>query len=132
MNEQDNDHADDNYRLTTRASELFDESVQSLDAQTRSRLNRSRQLALADIQSGRGFKTLSPWVPVAGFATATAFAVLLWSGQAPPIDTAPMAATPDFEILLNDDSIEMLQDLEFYSWIDMDAEMELSEDSNVG
>jgi hypothetical protein len=55
--------------------ELFDESVDGLDAATLSTLNQARQRALATIT--------------------------------------------DMEILLGEDSIEMLEDLEFYSWIDM-------------
>ena len=40
----------------------------------------------------------------------------------------------DFEILLGDDSFEMLQELEFYSWLDIEAEVERDEDvgRNVG
>ena len=39
----------------------------------------------------------------------------------------------DFELLLNDDSFDMLQDLEFYSFIDVDAEMMIEDaDADVG
>ena len=32
------------------------------------------------------------------------------------------AAVTDMEILLTEDSLEMLEDLEFYSWMDLDEE----------
>ena len=38
------------------------------------------------------------------------------------------AAVSDFEILLDQDEFEMLQDLEFYSWMDIDGKT----DGNVG
>ncbi len=42
------------------------------------------------------------------------------------IQTVPAAVT-DMEILLGEDSIEMLEDLEFYAWIDM-----LEQENDVG
>jgi hypothetical protein len=69
---------------------LFDQSVDGLDASTLSRLNRSRQLALAEPQQAH--TVLRRWAPVTGIAAA--------------------------EILLGEDSFDMLEDLEFYSWLD--------------
>jgi len=37
----------------------------------------------------------------------------------------------DIEILLTEDSLEMLEDLEFYSWIDLDEDGN-APDGNVG
>jgi hypothetical protein len=33
----------------------------------------------------------------------------------------PTSTATDFEILLNEDNLEMLEELEFYSWLDLDA-----------
>lgn len=112
-----------------RARQLFDESVEGLDAQTRSRLNRARQQALASADSNAGFRPLSPWVPATGVAAAAVIALAIWGGSPQPEEPAPTAMDADFEILLNADSLEMLEDLEFYSWLDLDA-IEL--DENVG
>lgn len=131
MNNRDN-KVNKHDPLVGRAKALFDESVQGLDGHTRSRLNRGRQAALAKIKSGRDFKTLSPWVPAAGLAAAAVFAVVLWNAQVPTSDMAPLAEATDFEILMDENSLEMLQELEFYSWIDMEAETDVSEESNVG
>jgi len=38
----------------------------------------------------------------------------------------------DMEILLTEDSLEMLEDLEFYSWIDLDEELSTEPENHVG
>ena len=131
MNERHDDlAASAEQQLADKAHALFDESVQGLDAQTQSRLNRGRQRALAELDSGAGFRTPSKWVPAAGVAAAAVFAVVLWSGKPPVDESSPPATATDLEILLNEDSFEMLEDLEFYSWIDLDAELDAG--ANVG
>ena len=103
-----------------KAKQLFDESVEGLDAQTRSRLNRGRQVALNELATGR--PVWVQWAPAAGVAAAAVFAVVLWTGTQPVDELTPEASASDFEILLTEDSFEMLEDLEFYSWIDLDEE----------
>lgn len=115
MNER-KDIADEAF--AKKARELFDESVEGLDANTRSRLNRGRQAALEELTAGR--PAWVQWVPAAGVAAAAVFAVVLWTGNQ-PVDELTPAAT-DFEILLTEESFEMLEDLEFYSWIELDEE----------
>lgn len=112
------DEADELFISQTKA--LFDESVQSLDAATRSRLNQGRQAALAEIATGAGFGRWNQWVPVAGVAAATVFAVVLWRGSPQVNEFLPSATASDFEILMDRDDFEMLENLEFYSWIDFD------------
>lgn len=105
-----------------KAKRLFDESVESLDGQTRSRLNRGRQAALAELKSGK--PVWVQWAPAAGVAAAAVVAVVLWTGNPPVDELTPMASASDFEILLTEESLEMLEDLEFYSWIDLDENAE--------
>lgn len=98
------------------AKALFDASVDRLDAATLSQLNRGRHRALAELRTTSG--GWLRWVPAAGFATAAlVVAMVILPGPA-DIGSVPAAVT-DMEILLGEDSIEMLEDLEFYSWIDM-------------
>jgi hypothetical protein len=103
-----------------KAKQLFDESVEDLDGQARSRLNRGRQAALDELATGR--PVWVQWAPAAGVAAAAVFAVVLWTGNQPVDELTPEASATDFEILLTEDSFEMLEDLEFYSWIDLDEE----------
>jgi hypothetical protein len=116
MNEQKDTVADKAF--AEKAKQLFDESVAGLDGQTRSRLNRGRQAALDALKTGR--PVWVQWAPAVGVAAAAVVAVVLWTGNPPVDDLTPEASAADFEILLTEDSFEMLEELEFYSWIDLD------------
>ena len=108
----------DEKELTAQARELFDDSVERLDAATLSRLNQGRQQALQEIRETGTAGQWARWVPAGGLATAAVVAVVVWQGM-PVEHSAPAAGTAtDFEIMLSEDSLDMLEDLEFYSWID--------------
>ncbi len=106
---------------------LFDRSVEGLDASTLSRLNQSRQLALAQTQQAH--TQLLRWAPATGMVAAVLIVVMVMRGPTgvDGIDL-PVAAT-DMEILLGEESIDMLEDLEFYSWLDM---VEAEDGGDVG
>jgi hypothetical protein len=127
MNKRNESPANDAFTL--RAKKHFDESVENLDAKTRSQLNRSRQAALAELNKG-GPRWIE-WAPAAGVAAAAVVAVVLWTGERPTDALTPATINADIEILLTEDSFEMLEDLEFYSWIDLDEELEAA-GGNVG
>jgi hypothetical protein len=113
--------------LAKRAKDLFDESVDGLDAATLSRLNQGRQRALAELDGRASHQGLwLRWVPVTGVAAAVLVTVMVINGQAPG---DPPVTASDFEMLLEEESLEMLDDLEFYTWLELaDAEA----DGNVG
>ncbi len=106
------------------AKTLFDESVDKLDAATLSTLKQSRQRALAEAHA-QPTQWLR-WVPAAGMAAATLLVVMVILPDPANIQPVPAEVT-DMEILLGEDSIEMLEDLEFYAWIDM-----LEQENDVG
>lgn len=118
MNEQD-----DAFEKTAKAA--FDSSVDKLDAATLSRLNRSRHEALQELERPR--HRWSRWMPATGVATAVLVAIVILQSPMTIDDEVGPTSLTDMEILLGEDSIEMLEDLEFYSWIDV-AELE----SDVG
>jgi hypothetical protein len=131
MNERNKQAADiEDDTFATRAKELFDQSVRGLDAETQSRLNRSRHDALAQVAAGARQGQWYQWAPAAGVAAAAVVAVVILNGRPPVDELTPPATASDFEILLNEDSFEMLEELEFYSWIDLEGEMESN--GNVG
>ncbi|MDJ0916179.1 MAG: hypothetical protein QNJ05_00345 [Woeseiaceae bacterium] len=107
---------DSNDAFEKRAKQLFDDSVDSLDAATLSRLNQARHAAVE--KSPRRWPPLLRWAPAGGLATAAAVALLLMQSPA-LIETPGDASTVDMEILLSEDNLEMLEDLEFYDWIDL-------------
>ena len=96
--------------------ETFDESVDALDGATLSRLNRSRHAALAELQQSQ--RRWRGWMPAAGMAAAVLLAIVVL--QLPfGVQSVPgVASVTDMEILLDEDSIEMFEELEFYSWMD--------------
>ena len=104
--------------LAVQAKALFDDSVERLDAATLSRLNQGRQKALEEVRVAGPAGQWARWVPAGGLAAAAVVAVVVWQGA--PVETSAPAAgsAADFEIMLSEDSLDMLEDLEFYSWID--------------
>jgi hypothetical protein len=111
----------DDKAFADKSKDLFDDSVERLDAATLSRLNQGRQAALAEIA---GAKTARPWVrwmPATGMAAAAVIAVVVLRGPG-TTGTETLyeidGQVADFEILIGDDEFEMLEELEFYSWLD--------------
>ena len=114
-------------QFAEQAKELFDDSVERLDAAALSRLNQGRHAALEQLQSGRSIGAWGRWVPLTGIAAAALITVMVV--RAPePVDL-PTATVTDFEILLEGESLEMLEDLEFYSWLET---TDLNANDNVG
>ena len=127
MNERNDVTAEEAF--SEKAKAVFDESVDNLDGETRSRLNRGRHAALAEIDKQRS--AWIQWAPAGGVAAAALLAVVLWTGNPAVDELASPAMAADIEILLTEDSLEMLEDLEFYSWIELsDATDEAMEPAN--
>lgn len=112
-------------KLVKQAKEAFDQSVDGLDAATLSRLNRGRQAALAE--AGRPGHQWLRWIPATGVAAAALLAVVTLQGPA-DMDVISAPAT-DLDILLSEENIEMIEELEFYSWL---ATQELEGDGDLG
>jgi hypothetical protein len=115
-------------QLREQAKTLFDGSVDGLDAATLSRLNQSRHRALEELRRP-AIATWGRWAPAAGVAAAAVVAVVMINGNVGEAPVSGPVTASDFEMLLEADSLEMLEDLEFYSLLDVvDAEA----DGNVG
>ena len=107
-------------QLARRARELFDDSVDGLDAATRSQLNRRRHEALETATGGVAWR----WdrlVPATGVAAAAVLAVLVVNGNRPDVAPMPTNGVADMEILLEGDELEMFEDLEFYMLLEFEA-----------
>ena len=103
-----------NDKFAKEAKALFDESVEQLDAETLSALNRRRHAAL-EAARGRQAEWLR-WIPAIGVTAAIVLAVMLATPRPEGVDAVPL---DDMDILLGEDSIEMLEDLEFYAWMEL-------------
>lgn len=103
--------------LEERSRELFDDSVARLDARTRSRLNQARQRALAEMNKGSARRY---WLgaPLGGLAAAALIAlILIRTGGESPSGEKAGTLLDDFDIVADADNFELIQDVEFYSWL---------------
>ena len=102
-----------------RARELLLESVDHLDAATRSRLTQARHAALAARS-----RTLAKWLdlrvlaPSGAVAAVALVAVLLWGGPAHHPVNDSSGEMDDLELLTDSDGYELSQepDLDFIEW----------------
>ena len=117
-----------NEEFVSQAKELFDDSVERLDAAALSRLNQGRHRALAELETAKPLGQWLRWVPAAGIAAAAVLTVMVMNAPAPTVMDEPITAS-DFEMLLEDDSLELFEDLEFYTWLET---ADLETNGNVG
>lgn len=110
-------------RLTRDAERLLRQSVEQLDAATLSRLNRARQTALAEFDRRQQRPAwLAGWQPAVGAALVALVAVGLWVGGMPgssPVTVHAEQAT-DLELIFADENLDMIEDLDFYDWVEAD------------
>jgi len=116
-----------NEQIEDRAKTLFDDSVERLDAATLSRLNQGRQKALDELRRAENTVSWGRWLPAVGVAAVAVVTVLVMRGPVDVVDD-PVTAS-DFEMLIEADSLEMFEDLEFYSLLD---EVDAETNGNVG
>jgi hypothetical protein len=112
---------EDMRELERRSRAAFDESVESQDAATRSRLTRARARALEEL---RGRRAAGPalWIPV-GAAAAALVAAMLWqreeAGPAAALNEATVGALEDLDLMAGGEDFDMLaEDPGFYAWAD--------------
>lgn len=111
--------------LEARTKEVFEESLGALDGHTRSRLAQARSRALEELNSRAGRRWGASWAPAGAVALAALATWMLWFGRPEPEGTAAFsaAAASDLEILLGEEELEMIQELEFYAWLEDQAEL---------
>lgn len=119
----------DNERIVDKAKALFDDSVDNLDAATLSRLNQGRHRALAELERGSSIKPWLRWVPATGIAATALLAVMVMRGPGGVDSLEGPVTASDFEMLLEEDSLDMLEELEFYLWLEA-SDLEVT--GNVG
>ncbi|HKE94452.1 MAG TPA: hypothetical protein VKB34_09125 [Povalibacter sp.] len=116
------DH-DERSPFEQRSKALFDESVEQLNGHVRSRLTQARHQAVA--QSGASHLSRRIWMPAAAATAAAVVAVFVVVPRLGNERGLPesFAAADDMAILLNNDDLELLEDMDFYVWLDSDAEV---------
>ena len=116
--------------LERRAREIFEDSVESLDAQTRSRLNVARQSAIQELEAGaaRGW---TAWARILAVAGVAALAVVLWrgpggdEGSQSTANGSPAGLDP-LEFVVSGEDLDLVSgDLDFYAMLE-ELELELA------
>lgn len=103
-------------RLEQRAKDLLDQSADELDARTRSKLTQARHAATAELRHSRANPWLR-WAPVAAMALVAAIVVTLPTRNGPQRESSP-TLLEDFDLVADAENLELLQDVEFYAWLD--------------
>lgn len=116
-----------------RTREALNQSADQLDARIRSRLTQARFAAVEEARKQRTPFAWRMWIPIGG-AAAAALAVLVWSGglrQLGPTQSglsgvaqvqSPFA---DLDIIAAEENLEMMEEIEFYSWLDTQSAPEV-------
>ena len=118
------DHDDRLEQTRRRAREVFDASVESLDAGTRARLSRARFEAVEAANRGRsaGWRT---WFSAAAVAATVIVAVAIWrmpeSAESPVAVAAPGDTALDaVEMIVDGEALDLVEnDLAFYDWLEV-------------
>lgn len=122
MKPEDGDSDEKLTAFERRARELLRASADGLDAGTRSRLTQARFAAMEEARRGGTSTVWKLWLPAGSLAGAAALAAVLWSGrpdvQWSPAVAAGQAPLEDLEILVAGESFELLEELEFYVWVE--------------
>ena len=129
------DNMSEDRALEERTKLLFDKSVSSLDPQTRSKLTQARYRALEELEGSAPAGWRPRWIPAGVLAAGVLVVVMLWQGQpavSPETPAFGVAALSDLEIILGDGDLGMLQELEFYAWLDEQAEIVTPESAEGG
>ena len=110
------------------AGELLRERANNLDAATRSKLNQARQRALDELDRKQR-RPKSIWLPVGAMAAMALLAAglsldLLKLGSNGQPVSVPAAQTeaqvPDLELMFAEESLEMMEEMDFYLWLEED------------
>ncbi len=103
--------------LAKAGQDWLERRSESLDAQTRSKLNQARQAALDTMEKKSRFGLA---LPLAGASAAAILVAVLMVARPvdSPVTTAPQLAkevpADDFELLLAVENLEMIEDFEFF------------------
>ena len=64
-------------------------------------------------------------MPAGGVAGVAMLSLMLWKGQMGPLTTSgfDVAAVTDLEILFGEEEFDMIEELEFYAWLEEQVEL---------
>lgn len=114
----DRQHSNDE-SLMPQVRAALDSQTEELDTNTLARLHAARRLAIAELEARaqRRAQRTAWWVPAGAFATVAMAAAVytLWNGSS---ISPPDAEFADIQMSAEADDLEIVEDLEFYEWLD--------------
>ena len=96
------------------AVDTLEQSLDGLDVATRARLRAARLRALEATSSGLDWRN---WFTAAGFASAVSLSLFLTTGHLYTQNVQPANPVQDIEILVEIETIDFYDDLEFLEWL---------------
>jgi hypothetical protein len=104
--------------LETRSKAAFDASVSELQPGICVRLREARRAAVQP--TGNRSRRLW-WIPA--FSTAAIAGLVLWltpvlEPRQQPLTDSLVARTEDMSLLMNEDNLELIEEMEFYAWLE--------------
>lgn len=108
--------------IEARSKAVFDTSVDEVNARVRSRLTQARFAAVAELERRKRSRWQGIPAPATGLATIAIVAALVVGPlihRTGPV--GPTLADEDMPILLDTDNMEMIENMEFYAWLDDDT-----------
>ena len=122
---------DDERAFEARTQAAFDASVGALDAATKSRLTQARVRALDELPGSLRKRWSPRWLVPAGAAAAVALAAWLVLVPRPqPEEPMQIAALGDLELLLAEEDLELIEELDFYAWLEEQPEFDAAADGD--
>jgi len=127
VNEIDKENTDED-RLRDIAKQALDQSVDEIDGATLSRLRQARYTALHQHQRRQPLWLSRPVLASAFSVSALALTVVLMTSN-PDSAGTPLIASDDsveqlddFNLLANGDDLDLVQDMEFYEWLEQQGD----------
>jgi hypothetical protein len=122
-------------KLEEWSKRTFDRSTQAIDAATRSRLTQARVRALEELPARRQFAwTWRASMLPAGAAAAAAVAawLVLVQGNVENEEQLQVSNFGDLEMLLGEEDLEMIEELDFYAWLEEQPEFDAGAPQSEG
>jgi len=119
--------------LEARARQVLRDSVEYLDARTVSRLTRARHAALQQLPQRRVQWLRRTLVPVGSAVAAVFVAIVLWTGPMSRLNRAsPEFAPEDMEMITDEENLDLVRELDFYSWVGSQSELAADQGRDIG
>lgn len=100
----------------------LDNQVRQLDGHTASRLNRARHTAIDQALDSRHHRRWQrPLYALASCAAVALALSLFWRVPEPPMPVAAVQVVDDFELLAGAEELELIENLEFYAWLEQQS-----------